>query len=194
MRRNEEEPDIEALENYSRYAAQIRLRRYWEVYQRANDTPVTFDGKADRLELIAWAIMRGFEPAWFGWALDSKYLEMHIEIPDDVEDSETIKDLVVDVHSHGGNGTRTESNDTPNCVDKIARTNRRNEEKKHEISDLRARAGKIAVKLKRDGIHPKHITVARVCKDLLKESFASGKPFASRWRSVRKLPRKVDQS
>jgi len=43
---------------------------------------------------------------------------------------------------------------------------------------------KIAIKLKRLGIATKHITIERICEDLFKESFSSGKPFTSRWKSV----------
>ena len=56
--------------------------------------------------------------------------------------------------------------------------------KEQEIVELRERAKKIAIKLKRDGISPKYITVKRICEELLEENFSSGISFESRWGSV----------
>ncbi len=57
-------------------------------------------------------------------------------------------------------------------------------EKEQEIAELREMADEVAIKLKRDGITPKYITVSRICEELLTKSFSSGKPFRSRWASI----------
>ena len=58
------------------------------------------------------------------------------------------------------------------------------DEKEKEIVELRAAAKTVAIKLKRDGMPSRRITVKRVCEDLLKENFSSGRSFASRWESA----------
>lgn len=57
-------------------------------------------------------------------------------------------------------------------------------EKEVQVKELREKAKKVAIKLKKDGIHPKNITVTRICQDLLNESFSNGELFSSRWRSI----------
>jgi len=112
---------------------------------------------------IEWAASKNIEIPWLEWAKHNGHLDK------------------------GAGNTQPQSKAPPAIrVKKTSSTenSERREEQKQEITELREAAKKVAVKLKRDGIPDKRITVERVCQDLLTMKFSSEKPFTSRWRTV----------
>ena len=157
------EPSSKVYEkNIKLEAAQERLQQIWSIYSRASDKGIGF-GKERPSWYVNWALRRDINIGWLDWAEHNGYLVR--------ESEKTQPDTREPV------ATRSRKKISAN-------TPERHQENEQEIKELRARAKKIAIKLKIDGIHQKYITVKRVCEDLLKEDFSSGKSFASRWGTV----------
>lgn len=140
-------------------AAQKHLQQIWSVYSRANDKEIPFGAERPSW-YVNWALRRNINIGWLDWAEHNGYL------------------VKKSISSHA---KLNKIPATPIKKDPSAKESDRDEENQREIAELRVMAKKIAIKLKHDGIPPKRITVKRVCEDLLKEKFKSGKSFASRW-------------
>ena len=131
-------------------------RRFVEVGEIFDSSPDHRDDPTRSPKyFIDWALSKDIEIKWLEWAQARGYLAYPTRNPAASKSSSISK------------GTKPEK-----------------PEKAQEIAELRARANKIAIKLKRDGLPDKRITVKRVCEDLLKENFSSGKPIASRWGAI----------
>ena len=143
-------------------AAQKHLQQIWSMYSRADDKGIPF-GNERPSWYVNWALRRNINIDWLGWAENNGYL---------------VKESISN-HPEAKNPPATPIKKAPS-----AKESDRNEEKQREIAELRVRAKKIAIKLKLDGMPPKRITVKRVCEELLKETFSSGKSFVLRWASV----------
>jgi len=153
-----DKPYNELIKN--RMAAARALDDTTDIFKSNPDHDSTFAAHPNYF--IQWAKNKNLDIPWLEWALKRGLVDLEPKEPTGPEVSPT-----------------TRIKKTPRIE-----APERQKEKEREIAELRERAKQVAIKLKTDGIHPKYITVARVCKDLLKESFSSGKSFASRWRSV----------
>ena len=112
---------------------------------------------------VGWAASKGIETPWLDWAKHNGYV---------LDDPKTARRKSRETQAVSVK--KTPSTKAPE----------RDEEKMQEIVELRMAANKRAVKLKIDGMPATRITVARICEDLLKEKFSSGKPFTSRRRKI----------
>lgn len=119
-----------------------------------------FGGRFSPQYFIDWAHSKNIDIPWLEWAQDRGFIEGAAKVPEKIVPSDS----------------PTQSA-TPESVETKNR-------KEQEIAELRKEAIKVATKLKRDGIHKKHITVIRICEDLLDKEFSDGKPFISRWGTV----------
>jgi hypothetical protein len=155
------ERDIELI--YADISARLRKRslaaqslaRNWKIFV-SNPDHVKNPIREPKY-FVKWALAKFIEIPWLDWAIEFEYLSL---------------------------SKKNKLPATP--IKKSPKTNapERQIEKGQEISEISERAKKVGIKLKRDGIQPKHITVKRICEDLLNERFSNGKSFESRWASV----------
>jgi hypothetical protein len=117
-------------------------------------------GRFSPRHFIDWAHSKNIDIPWLEWAQDRGFIDGTAKATEKIVPSDS----------------PTQSA-TPESVETKNR-------KEQEIAELRKEAIKVATKLKRDGIHKKHITVIRICEDLLDKEFSDGKPFISRWGTV----------
>ena len=161
--------DAEEISEHS--ISQNKAEQAWKIYFSNPDHDVdpsrTWDQKdyeqriqRPPIHFVDWAESKGIEVPWRDWAKARGYLaETSIE-------------------------PQLETKESPAKKAPRAEATKRIREKKLQIDELRRRAQSIAIRLKRDGIRPKYITVKRICDELLRESFSNGEPFTSRWRTA----------
>ena len=152
-------PCIEIFEvEEERWATEKIFKPAWKRYVR-NPEHAELNNRPPH-EFIDWAVANDIDVRWLAWAQDRGYSAV------------------------GPIDSQHKTKESPAKKTPSAKAPEPSREKEEQIEELRKKAIEIAVKLRRMGLAPKHITIKRICDELLEESFSSGKAFTSRWRTV----------
>lgn len=153
--------NAESQQMNARTDAERQVRRAWNLYRRNPEH--SENDQRPPYEFVEWGKTQRLDIPWLEWAEHNGFL--------------TKVNKNAEPEPKASPATRTKKTSTAKALE-------RKEEMKQQIAELRKAAKQVAVKLKRDGIPVKRITVKRVCQDLLKMEFSSGKSFASKWGAV----------
>ncbi len=151
-----------------RTVAERQVRRAWNLYRRNPEH--SENDQRPPYEFVEWGKTQRLDIPWLEWAEHNGFLA---KVNKNAEPEPKACPTTQTKKTSGTEKTK------------------RREEKKQEITELRDAAIGVAVKLKRDGIQTKSITVRRICQDLFEKTFSNGKPFSSRWRTVEAMRSKL---
>lgn len=162
--------------------AEKRLRKVWRLFER---DPANQDlSRKSPQYYIDWAKRKKIDIPWLNWAEQNALVYIY-SAPDrdqlysggitwvDAEAAKREADTQVrPLKDHKGDPPSKPIKSTTKA-DKI-----------RQVEELQKAAVDEAILLKRNGLSDKHITVSKICRNLLRNGrFSTGDPFNSRWRT-----------
>ena len=162
--------------------AEKRLQKVWRLFER--DPANQELSRESPQYYIDWAKRKKIDIPWLNWAEENALVYIY-SAPDrdqlysggttwaDVEYANREADTQVPpLKVHKGHPPSKP-------IKAVTKADR-----KRQVEELRRAAVDEAILLKRDGLPDKHITVRKICRNLLdKGRFSTGDPFISRWRT-----------